>query len=94
MNIIHLILIGILLTGVGILLSYKSLRNKSVNWLYLLSGSLALYFVETATHDQPFQNIMLLVVVLCLIPITIDGLLSSSPNNGYRADEATAPTDE
>jgi len=90
MNLIHLILIAVLLFGTGFLLHYESLRNKSVNWLYLFSGGLALYLVETANHDQPFQNTMLLVVGLCLIPITIDGLVSSS-SNGYRADESVNP---
>lgn len=68
----------VLLSGISILLLFnKSLRKRYVNWLYLLSGGLALYFIETTTHEQSFQNTLLLVVVLYLIPITIDGLLSA-----------------
>ena len=78
MNINYLTLMIVLLSGISILLLVnKSLRKKTVNWLYLFSGGLALYFVETATHEKPFQNTLLLVVVLYLIPVIVDGLLSA-----------------
>jgi hypothetical protein len=72
-------MMAIILAGIGILLlRNESLRKKGVNWLYLFSGGLALYCVETATHEQPYQNTLLMVVVLYLIPITIDGIMSSN----------------
>lgn len=78
MNINYLILMAVLLAGFGfLLLRYESLRKKIVNGIYLLCGGLALYVVESATHEQPFQNTLLAVVVLYLIPITIDGLVSA-----------------
>jgi hypothetical protein len=81
MHINHLTLMAVLLTGIGILLlRNESSRKKTVNWLYLFSGGLAIYTVETANHAQPFQNTLLIVLVLCLIPITIDGIVSANKN--------------
>jgi len=68
----------VLLLGISILLLLnKSLRINYINWLYLLSGAAALYLIETTTHHESIRNTLLLVVVLCLIPITIDGLHSA-----------------
>lgn len=78
MHISYLTVMAILLTGISVLLLRNAAsRKNTVNWLYLLSGGLAVYTVETANHAQPFQNTLLLVVLLCLIPITIDGILSA-----------------
>lgn len=81
MTINYLTLMMIVLGGISILiLRNEGLRKKSVNWLYLLSGGLSLYFIETTTHEQPFQNTLLIVIVLCLIPITIDGMFIDHKN--------------
>ena len=82
MNINYLSLMVVLLVGISILLLLnKSLRINYVNWLYLLSGGASLYLIETTTHHESFRNTLLMVVVLCLIPITIDGLHSFKKNH-------------
>jgi len=50
-------------------------RKKSVNWLYILTGSLAFYCIENTAYGQPLQHTFLLVVGLYIIPISIDGFL-------------------
>jgi hypothetical protein len=70
-----------LLGGISILLlRNESLRKKSINWLYLLSGGLALYLIETTTHEDSFRTTLLLVVGLYLIPIIVDGIVHSVKN--------------
>jgi hypothetical protein len=69
----------VLLSGISILLLFnKSLRNNFVNWLYLVSGGLALYLIETTSRQESFRNTLLLVVLLYLIPIIVDILVSAA----------------
>jgi drug/metabolite transporter (DMT)-like permease len=70
------VLLVLLCAGLGVLfLQNELLRKNSVNWLYLLTGVLAIYCIEKAGYAQPFQHTFLLVAALCLIPITIDSIL-------------------
>ncbi len=46
-----------------------------MNWLYLLTGALAIYCIEQAKYTQPFQHTIILVAALFLIPITIDSIV-------------------
>jgi uncharacterized membrane protein YqgA involved in biofilm formation len=59
------------------MLRNQSLRRSYVNWLYLFSGGVALYLIETTTHQERFQNTLLAVVGLCLVTITIDAFFSA-----------------
>jgi len=78
MHINYLTVMAVLLAGISILLLLnKSLRINYVNWLYLFSGAAALYLIETTTRNESIRNTLLLVVVLCLIPIMVDGFHSS-----------------
>ncbi len=72
-------LLIILLAGGSIFLIQDDLtRKKSVNWLYVLTGGLAFYCIESTTFGQPFQHTFLLVVALYIIPISIDGILDKN----------------
>lgn len=74
-----IVLLVLLCAGLGVLfLKSELLRKKSVSWLYLLTGILAIYCIEKANYAQPFQHTLLLVAVLCLVPITIDSILDRS----------------
>lgn len=78
MNINYLTLMMGLLSTICIVLIFNgSLRKGYVNWIYLFSGGLSLYLIETTTHEQSFQNTLLMVVALYLIPMTIDGFISN-----------------
>jgi hypothetical protein len=46
-------------------------------WLYLFSGSLALYTVETADANQPFHITAVIAIALCLIPSTLEAFVVS-----------------
>jgi len=71
-----IVLLVLLFAGLGVLfLQNELLRKKSVSWLYLLTGVLAIYCIEKTSYAQPFQHTLLLVAALCLIPITIDSIL-------------------
>ena len=71
----YLILIAVFLAGTGYLMRrYEPLRETIVIWLYLLSGGLALYSVETADAGQPLHITTLTALLLCLVPAMIDGL--------------------
>ena len=79
----YLILMAVFVAGIGVLLlRHEPSRMLSVNCLYLLSGGLALYSVEMADADQPFHITALVALLLCLIPTTIDSLLSSDSTMG------------
>ncbi len=74
-----IVLLVLMRAGLGVLfLQSELLRKKSVSWLYLLTGILAIYCIEKANYAQPFQHTLLLVAVLCLVPITIDSILDRS----------------
>ena len=78
MHLSYLTLMIVLMIGISILmLRNQSLRKSYVNWLYLLSGGVALYLIETTTHQERFQNTLLSVVALCLVTITIDAFFST-----------------
>ncbi|WP_347986150.1 hypothetical protein [Methylomonas sp. AM2-LC] len=78
MNTSFLTLMLVLFCGVSILLIRNvAVRKKSINWLYLLSGGLALYLVETTTYQESLLNTLLLVLALYLIPMIIDGIVHS-----------------
>lgn len=49
-----------------------------MNWLYLLSGGIALYSVETADVNQPLHITALTALCLCLIPTTLDALRATA----------------
>lgn len=51
-------------------------------WLYLLSGSFALYSVETADINQPFHITAIVAILLCLIPTTLEAFLHSENAHG------------
>ena len=71
-----IVLLVLLCAGLGLLfIQNELLRKKSVSWLYLLTGILTIYCIETANYAQPFQHTLLLVATLCLVPITIDSIL-------------------
>lgn len=81
MNMMILSLIAVLLVGVSILLlRNESLKRVSLNWLYVLSIGLAWYSIETATRAEPFHKTMLIALLLCLIPMFIDGLIHAVKN--------------
>lgn len=45
-----------------------------MNWLYLLSGGLALYTVETADKAQPLYITITVAFLLCVFPASIGSL--------------------
>ena len=49
-----------------------------MNWLYLLSGGIALYSVETADVNQPLHITALTALCLCLIPTTLAALRTTA----------------
>lgn len=49
----------------------------SINILYLLSGSLAIYSIEMADTSQPWHVTGLIALLLALIPAAFDALLLS-----------------
>ncbi len=46
-------------------------------WLYLFSGGMALYMVETADVTQPWHVTALISLLLCALPASIDNLLNA-----------------
>ena len=71
-----IVLLVLLCTGLAVLFLHNELlRKKSMNWLYLLTGALAIYCIEQAKYTQPFQHTIILVAALFLIPITIDSIV-------------------
>ena len=71
-----IVLLLVLCAGLGVLfLQTELLRKKSMSWLYLLTGGLAIYCIEQAKYAQPFQHTIVLVAALILIPITIDSIV-------------------
>ena len=45
-----------------------------MTWLYLLSGSFAVYIVEAAGPDDSIGMTAFLALLVCLIPCVVDGL--------------------
>ena len=77
MDLAYLITTAVLLTGICLLLQhYQWLKESFVNWLYLLSGGLALYSVETAAKEQAVYITAMIAILLCLIPSFMAGILS------------------
>ena len=69
-------LLLILFASITILLLRNDvIKKKSVNWLYLLTGCLAFYCIESASYGQPFKHTFLLVIALFVIPISIGGII-------------------
>ena len=69
-------LLVVLMAGGSIFLMPDTIaRKKSVNWLYVLTGGLAFYCIESTTYGQPLQHTFLLVVALYIVPISIDSFL-------------------
>ena len=58
-----------------LLLKNTQRRESIMTWLYLLSGGLSLYSIESADINQPICLTALLALLLCLIPTIIDSLL-------------------
>ncbi|MGD0958845.1 MAG: hypothetical protein ABSB19_03470 [Methylomonas sp.] len=76
MDVTFLILVAVLFACIIIMmLCNEALRQPCVNALYILSGSIALYCLETADRSNPIYMTLLLVVLLCLTPMLVDGLL-------------------
>lgn len=77
MDIGYLILMVTFFAVIGFfMLQYEPLREGILILLYLLSGSLALYSVETAETDQPVHLTIFIALLVCLIPTMVDSLLS------------------
>ncbi len=74
-NFMAALLIVLLASGCVFLMQDTVARRKSVNWLYLLTGSLAFYCIENTAYGQPLQHTFLLVVGLYIVPISIDSFL-------------------
>ena len=51
-----------------------------MSWLYLLCGGIALYTVETAEAEEPIHITAMVALLLCLIPTSLDALMSSARN--------------
>ena len=69
-------LLVVLMAGGSIfLMQDTTARKKSVNWLYVLTGGLAFYCIESTAYGQPLQHTFLLVVALYIVPISIDCFL-------------------
>ena len=54
----------------------RNLEGDFMNWLYLLSGGMALYSVESADINQPFHITAMVALAVCLLPVTLDTYLT------------------
>lgn len=73
---IEILMTIFLLAGVCLLtMDHNALKRNYINALYLLCGVLAWYTVETAEHGVPIYSTMLTVLLLCVLPMIIDGLI-------------------
>lgn len=91
MNTTILTLMIVLFVGVAILLLKKNdLIRKCVNGFYVLCGILAWYTIESVDRSEPIYLSMLAVLLLCVLPITVDSLTSlaaSMKNQSLRREK-------
>ena len=95
MDIGYLILMAVVFAAIGFfMLRYESLKERILVWLYLLSGGLALYSVETADAGQPLHLTALIALLLCLSPTMVDGLLALNKTANSPKRKSFIPTAE